>query len=477
MPELRLGGAVCRRRDSEGLMASCTVSTCIHPEFLFEEFALLLPRTGEPAAALWIKRGDSGEATQVVSEVFADTNYLREMESIPAAEDRLREIGLYGLFESHEAKLIYPLWLRDDCGLAGLLLVKADPDRNPEDFKRIGEEQELALRFLLLSLRDAVRGYMTTMMRHLLEYSYPSVVVDESRRVVLANRQFCDLAGVGSEALVGSGLETILEFDMDGDSTSNTPVFMVPISVLMAADIEARSMRTPCGTRTLFAFKNLRSDDACAQSDICLVQEFSGLALSSDPPAKVISLMLSYLASAFSCNLICIVRQSKRDELIVTPYSTRRLHSLGASVISLEMDPVLRPFFETGSPVVCRDVAGACGDKSFFRRSLAISSFALLPIEDGQACRNGMLMTWQSALPDTGYQRVMTLNTVANLIGCVLGKAQLLADLEHERDSLRRYTKLVAGREVRMAQLKSENAQLKNLIIDLSGEAPERKQT
>jgi hypothetical protein len=178
-------------------------------------------------------------------------------------------------------------------------------------------------------------------------------------------------------------------------------------------------------------------------------------------------MMLHSLARALSSNLACIVRQSE-DDLVITRHSTRNVHSLGRAELSLAGDPVLRPFFENGCPVVCDSVAENCGEGSFFRGGLAIAAFALLPVRDQDSDRCGLLLTWKAGAPNLRPEQMVTLGSLANIIGSVLKRVHLEEDLEHERNSRRRYTKLVAGREVRMAELKSENAKLKELVIELS---------
>ena len=483
MPETSLGGASCGTGDSAASKATGPVSACIHPEFLYEEFALLLPRDDGPTAALMVKRQASGESTQRVCEVFADINYLREMERIPATAANLEETGLDDVFEPDDRAAVYPLWLRDDCGPSGLLLVKADLDRDPEDFRHKGDEQELALRYLLLSLRDAVRGYETGLMKHMLEYRCPTVAVDAHRRIVWVNRSFSSVMGMEARQMIGADMESILKFDARRDAVTGggkrresltTPVFVVPLSVLITANIEVRGISTPCGPRTLFAFRNLTSEEVIDEFEVGILQKLSELALSDRPHTEVVGEMLKTLASGLSCNLACIVRQSGGTELIVTPHSTRRIHSLGASVLSLDTDPGLKPFFESGLPVVCNRVSQVCGETSFFRQALSIAAFALIPIRDGESERAALLLTWRGSRPDESSQRTVLLRSMANMFGAVLKRAQVLADLAHERDSRRRYTKLVAGREVRMAELKSENAKLKGLIMELSGNKTER---
>ncbi len=485
MPETKLGDATCGIGDSVAWSATSPVSTCIHRESLFDEFALLLPRDDGPTAALVARRGASGGRSQRVCEAFVDVNYLRETENIPATAENLTRTLLCELFEADENKAIYPLWLKDDCGPSGLLLIKAGLGRRNDEFRHTCEQNELALKYLLLGVRDAVRGYETLIMRYMLEHQCPCVVVDERRRVVFANRQLLDVAGLTGAEVLGADLESILKFDTSNDTAETagpeprkviTPVFMVPLSILITASMEVCTMNTPCGARTLLAFENLGSKEDIDESDAGLIQRFSELALSDEPPAGLIRSMLTSLASSLSCNLACVVKQSSKTELIVTPHSSRRVYSLGVRLLSLTADPELQPFFKTGRPVICDNVHGACREESFFKRALSISAFALLPLKDVESAHCGLLLTWRSSMSHSSPEKMTTLMSIANILGSVFKRVRVLADLDHERDSRRRYTRLMTGREVRMAELKSENAKLKELLMELSNKRSETEQ-
>jgi hypothetical protein len=209
-------------------------------------------------------------------------------------------------------------------------------------------------------------------------------------------------------------------------------------------------------------------DEVAAGPYVGLVHRLSGLALSEARAGTAVGRMLQSLARALDSNLVCIVRQSDRSEMSVTSHSTRNMHTLGNDVISLDEDPLLAPFLKRGCPVVCERVKDACGEKSFFRRAISISAFALLPVMDPACERCGLLITWQHGAPDLRPEQLVALGSISNIVGAALKRARIAADLDHEKESRRRYTRLVAGREVRMAELKSENAKLKDLVITLS---------
>jgi len=208
-------------------------------------------------------------------------------------------------------------------------------------------------------------------------------------------------------------------------------------------------------------------DEVAGRPYVGLLHRLSGFAISEAPSDETVRRMLGSLARGLRANLACIVRRND-GELVVTRHSTRSAHSLGGDTILAEEDPVLRAFIANGCPAVCETVRETCGEKSFFRRGLSISAFALFPMNDPGSEHRGLLLTWKEAVPDLKSEELVTLGSVANLIGTVLRMSRFADDLEFERDSRRRYIRLVAGREVRMAELKSENAKLKDLVIELS---------
>ncbi|MGD9401458.1 MAG: hypothetical protein PVF95_04200 [bacterium] len=208
-------------------------------------------------------------------------------------------------------------------------------------------------------------------------------------------------------------------------------------------------------------------DEVAGRPYVGLLHRLSGLGLSQGPPDETVKRMLGALARGLRANLACIVRQNDGD-LVLTRHSTRSAHSLGGDTLSAAEDPVLRAFIENGCPAVCEAVRESCGETGFFRRGLSISAFALFPVNDPECERRGLLITWKEAAPNLGSEHLVALGSMANLVGAVLKMSRLTDDLEFERDSRRRYTRLIAGREVRMAELKSENAKLKELVMELS---------
>jgi hypothetical protein len=154
--------------------------------------------------------------------------------------------------------------------------------------------------------------------------------------------------------------------------------------------------------------------------------------------------------------------------MIVAPHLNRSLETLRANFIARSREPVLEAFFANGLPVFCTDVEGSCPEGSFFRQVLGISRFALLPAGPGAQPEYGLLLAWSQPDAQVGRKAMPLLRVAANLLGTVLERSRLVAEIDQERDILRRYTRLTSGREVRMADLKRENAHLREVIMKLS---------
>jgi heme exporter protein D len=187
-----------------------------------------------------------------------------------------------------------------------------------------------------------------------------------------------------------------------------------------------------------------------------------------DSPQVILRKLINVLTLTLDADLVCVLKRNEKDELVMTPYSNRRLETIRVDFIEPEREPVLEPYFENGSPVFCEDVEKACSENSFFRRVLPVSRFAFVPAGHGTASEHTLLVAWLGSGAAIGARSLSLFRIVANLIGSVLAHAKLLSEIEQEKETLRRYAKLTAGREVRMAGLKRENVQLKELIRKLS---------
>ena len=109
----------------------------------------------------------------------------------------------------------------------------------------------------------------------------------------------------------------------------------------------------------------------------------------------------------------------------------------------------------------------------FFRRVLPISRFAFLPAGQGSQADHALLMAWSRTGSAIGMDALPLLKVVANLLATVLASARQSREIEQEKDKLRRYSATAAGREVKMADLKKENAQLKELVTRVGERARE----
>ncbi len=204
-----------------------------------------------------------------------------------------------------------------------------------------------------------------------------------------------------------------------------------------------------------------------------LLHRLTEAALSEDPADAVLGSMLASLARGTASDLACIIRV-EGDEVVMTPHSTRTSRS-DRHAVSAREEPLITQFVEDGRPVVCERAFEACSDEGFFRRVLRASAFVLLPIAGTENARRGLLLAWRGAAPGLGPEDLVTLESIANIMGSVLKRAALEENLEFERNTHRRYVRVVAGREVRMAELKRENTELKDLVMRIgqTAENPE----
>jgi len=102
-----------------------------------------------------------------------------------------------------------------------------------------------------------------------------------------------------------------------------------------------------------------------------------------------------------------------------------------------------------------------------------ISQFAFVPAGHGNSPEYALMMAWSDPDDSIGPRTMPLLRIAANLLGSVLLRSKLVSEMDQEADILRRYTRLTAGREVRMADLKRENARLRELLMKLGNKDKE----
>jgi hypothetical protein len=184
--------------------------------------------------------------------------------------------------------------------------------------------------------------------------------------------------------------------------------------------------------------------------------------------------MLNLLALTLNCDLVCVLRRKPNNEMIITPYCNRRPDTLQANVIEAMKEPVLEPFLAGGTPVFCESIETACPESSVFRQIAPIRRFAMIPVGDAAPIEYAVLAAWSGTDSAVGPEVVPLLRIIANLIGTVLANIRLATESEQEKETLRRYARLTSGREVRMAALKRENAQMRDLLTKLGAQAKDR---
>jgi transcriptional regulator with GAF, ATPase, and Fis domain len=195
--------------------------------------------------------------------------------------------------------------------------------------------------------------------------------------------------------------------------------------------------------------------------------------MGDEHPNTLIRRIINVLAATLNCDLVCVLRRKDDHEMLVTPHANRSLESLRANLVSRDREQVLEPFFSQGSPVFCASVSDSCPQDGFFGQVQRISQFAFVPAGQGVAPEYALLMAWSDPNDSIGPRTMPLLRVAANLLGSVLLRLRLVSEMEQEKDILRRYTRLTAGREVRMADLKRENAGLRELVMKLGNKDKE----
>jgi PAS domain-containing protein len=449
------------------------------PALPVEEYALLV-RTSFTSSSIVV--GDSGNLPRSASlpfEVFAEMDRTAGEGAIIASPDELARNGLQDVFGPDPTKCVKAIPIADPGATDATLLVKTTSAGLVETVKAIHTNHAAQLSAYVAAARAVAVQYEWQVLSRIWRCSCPCVVAEPGRTIVAVNSLLCDILGRSADEVIGTRLEDLLDFERqpEGDIPFEpqsleitTSTLIRPLFLFFVSNVGFARFSTVCGDRLVCLLQDISTDRRAANSNILLIQKLSGVAASEGPPQVAVRKLINLLALTLRCDLVCVLRRKARNQMIVTPHSNRRLDTLMANVIEAADEPVLEPFFTGGNPVFCDNVEAACPESSFFRRIAPADRFAVVPIGDDPGCDHAMLAVWSKPECSFGPEGMHLLKTVANLVGGVLAKIRMANENQHEKEALRRYTRLTAGRETKMASLKRENAELRDLVTRLGAD-------
>ena len=430
--------------------------------------------------------GDSGnlpKSGDLPFEVYPRTELASINEAINATPHELARAGLDGVFEPEPASCIRAIPLPDAAPTAACLIIKAPRAGMAECVKEICRNRIPQLGEYAAAARTIQMRYEWEVLSHIFRCTSPCVAIEPARRVAAANNVFCEMLGRSADQLAGARLDDLVHFEREAASDIpyypesielTTPIFIKPLLLFFTSNVTLTRMGTICGDRMIYSFQDIYTDRRMGNSNIQLIQKISNLLLSEPAPQTVIRRMLNLLALTLNCDLVCVLRRKPNNEMIITPHCNRRLDTLQANVIEAMKEPVLEPFLTSGTPVFCESVEKACPESSFFRQISPVKRFAMIPVGDAGNTEYAVLAAWSGPDSSVGSEVIPLLRIIANLIGTALTNIRLKAESEQEKDTLRRYTRLTSGRETRMAAVKRENAQLRDLLMKLGAQGKDQ---
>jgi PAS domain-containing protein len=457
--------------------AEATKDRANGPKLPFEEYSLLITCGVSNSAIAVHDSGNLINSDRGPIEVFPGTRLQMPHTTFDATEDQLSTMGLDGLFRPDPGASIRSLSITSPELPTAILVVRLPEGGSERAVSQVVTERSEDVTDMIEQGARLVAAYEREIGKVVFRSTTPCIAVNESKQVVSANSVFCELLGKPCEEVIGVNLGELLHLERDVTSEIpyhpesqrlTTPIFVKPRSLFFLSEVLVSRLPTTCGDRLIFVFNDLLTDRRTGNSNIQLIQKISSTMVTRETPQAVLRKLINTITLTLACDLVCVLRKKSSNEMIITPYSNRRLETLRATVLNLSDEPILEPLLSLGNPVFCQSVEDSCQRDSFFRHVLPIDRFALLPA--GESDRHGhcVLLTWSGQNEGIGARALPLLRIIGNLIGIVLATASTETSIEQERETLRRYTKLTAGREVRMAQIKRENAHLKELITKLS---------
>jgi PAS domain-containing protein len=447
------------------------------------EYALLLRLESSTSSVVVCDSANLDNSESVPYEVFPTCDIYAGGDIGRASPEELEQAGLLGIFTPRIGAAIGSVVLGGPQSTQGSLLLKIREDQSTEDMLALCGTKLQELTAILDEQKRVAAAYEWEIHKTVLHSTEPCLIADPDGCIVSANAMFCHLVGVSLDDLIGAPLQEFIHLQEDIQSSiANlpaheemvTPLYVKTQSLFFMSDICFSRLRTVCGDRFLFAFRDLMTDQRTGNSNIQLAQKLSSMIMDHDSPQAILRKLVNVLTLSLDADLVCILKKNERDELVITPYSNRRLETLRVDFIEPRRESVLESYFRHGTPVFCEDVDTQCAQDSFFRRVLPMSRFAFIPAGYGRHSEHTLLVAWLGAGAPIDVRSLPLFRIVANLIGSVLAHARLLSEIEQEKETLRRYARLTAGRELRMARLKRENAQLKELVKKLDTAIEER---
>jgi len=447
-----------------------------------DELVVLMPVDISPTAVAVHSEGTLLEVEDLPREVFTARDFLNSGRTVHATSEELDRLKLSGIFSPDPNAELASIPLAPDDPVKGFLVCKLTRKDSLDNVRTMCRRRTDSLRTLLKQSRPLVEGFERNLLKVEHDLQLPAVIVDGRHWIAGANGAFCELAGRSRSDLTGQGLFDVLRLESSLPeelppypkyATLTSPLYVKTQALFFVSELRLSRLKTSCGPHTICVFQDLLTHQRTGNSNIQLIQKLSSLVMDEDHPNTLIRRIINVLAATLNCDLVCVLRRKDDQEMLVTPHTNRSLESLRANLVSRESEQVLEPFFSHGSPVFCADVRDSCPQDGFFGQVQRISQFAFVPAGQGNAPEYALMMAWSDPNDSIGPRTMPLLRIAANLLGSVLLRSKLVSEMDQEADILRRYTRLTAGREVRMADLKRENASLRELLMKLGNKDKE----
>jgi hypothetical protein len=447
-----------------------------------DDLVILMPVDISTTAIAVHAEGTLLESGDLPREIFTPGDFLNSGRTVHATSEELARLRLSGIFSPDKNAEIASIPLAPDDPVNGFLVCKLTRSDSLDNVRTMVRRRTDSLRMFLKESRPLVEQLERDLLRVEHDLQHPAVIVDARLQVAGANGAFCELAGRSRSDLTGQSLFDILRLESSlpenlppypGHATLTSPLYVKTQALFFVSELRLSRLDTPCGPHTICVFQDLLTHQRTGNSNIQLIQKLSSLVMDGEHPNTLTRRVINVLAATLNCDLVCVLRRKGDHEMLVTPHANRSLESLRANLVSRESEKVLEPFFANGCPVFCADVGETCPREGFFGQVQRMSQFAFVPAGGGNAPEYALLMAWTDPDDSIGPRTMPLLRIAANLLGSILLRSKLVSEMDQESEILRRYTRLTAGREVRMANLKRENASLRELLMKLGNKDKE----
>lgn len=440
----------------------------------FEEFAIVIPlelinttvivHSPDCRSSLWL------DEFFVPQEIW---HWQSLVEPEAAYTDEILGQCLNKYFSLSRGETLWALPL-SSINSRALFVCKASEMARPNDLRDILEDAMQASSIGLVNLLLELLSYERLVVKTMIENRLPCLLTNGKGQIIAANCAFKDLADVQTiepmtelSQIIAVDQQTNLLSQMgDQEWRGIASVYFRNTGRVFESTISISPLDSPIGRRFLWILSDIPFSRIQIGANAILLERLTSIAAKAKQPETALRSIINMVAASFQADIVSLLKESDRERLVVTPYSNRKLDLMGVTMLTSQNQPELKAYFETNQPLFYPDVSYVSGP-SIIKSKLDAQQFALVPLTTPNS-QYALLVIWQTRTPGIDLRVLTVLKTIGNIIGTTLSTIEIQTEAEREKQRIQRYARVTAGREIQMARLKKQNAELQAILAEIS---------